>query len=517
MKKIFSGILVLLLAVTMFADSREVVDGVIEVAESGKFPTGHFGQAAGYLPGDSVFVTNPESGVTLQFLNLGTLDSADGIVILLSDESAKTLGIEKGSGMRCKLNMRYGGFDETVIGQAVIDAEDAALAKKTRNLEKPRTVESPAETPAVVEEVEAPSVVEALPAVAAAPVAGVPLFENDEEPAEETAEEEIIAEEVEEEESASEETVAEEPMEEIAETSSIEEPVEEEVVAEEILEEPVAPVVAAAPVVEPVEEEAVEEELVEDYEDENAAFAETRSAVEQPSPADMSEAEELAAVEEAVAEDEIAPVAEIVAVEAVEEEELPPVAEAVEEEELPALVEDKEEAVAVEPVEEVMEESTSEEVAEESVEDEYAPIVLVPAEPVAPEAVEEEVLEPVEVAASTRAVESLPVEEPEVVVEPEPVVVAPAPVVSSKTYESLIVDSEDSLKKGCWYVQIASLGNPENLEKTVKKYSKYPIVLVPNGKGAYRVLVGPLGVDEYAAVLAKFKAFGYKDAFLKRK
>ena len=189
MKKLFSGILVLFLAVAMFADSKDCVDGIIEVADSGKFPSGHFGQAAGYLPGDSVFVTNPETGVTLQFLNLGTLDSADGIVILLSDESAKTLGIKKGSGMRCKLNMRYGGFDETVTGQAVIDAEDAALAKKSEIKEAEKApvdvpaVENPAPVAAGV-----PAVVEADAPVPDVPVAGVPLFENDETPAEENPE-----------------------------------------------------------------------------------------------------------------------------------------------------------------------------------------------------------------------------------------------------------------------------------------------------------------------------------------
>ena len=67
MKKIFSGLLVLLMAFAVFADSRDFVEGIIDVADSGKFPAGHFGQAAGYLPGDSVYVTNPESGVTLQF------------------------------------------------------------------------------------------------------------------------------------------------------------------------------------------------------------------------------------------------------------------------------------------------------------------------------------------------------------------------------------------------------------------------------------------------------------------
>ena len=566
MKKLFSGILVLFLAVAMFADSKDCVDGIIEVADSGKFPSGHFGQAAGYLPGDSVFVTNPETGVTLQFLNLGTLDSADGIVILLSDESAKTLGIKKGSGMRCKLNMRYGGFDETVTGQAVIDAEDAALAKKSEIKEAEKApvdvpaVENPAPVAAGV-----PAVVEADAPVPPVPVAGVPLFENDETPAEENGE--VIIEEIPEEMPAPAEEVAEEVPETIEEEVPAEPVADEEVsvepvaavparVEEVVAEEPVAeeePVAAAEETVaeEPVaaaeeevvaEEEAVTEEPVEDYEDEDAPFAETREAVEQPSPAEVAETEEFADVEEPMAEEVIEeaaiaeeaieeePIEEVhseepevaVAEPAEENEDVPVPSEAVEAEELPALAEETRAAepetagneATVEEVVEITEEPAVEEtVAEESVEDEYAPIVLVPAEPMAPEASEEDAKE-------TRAAEPVEEEPVEVVAEvpvAESEAVSEAKPVEFTSYKDLIVESESSLKKGYWYVQIASLGNAENIEKTVRKYSKYPMVLIPNGKGACRVLVGPLGMDEYAAVLAKFKAFGYKDAFLKKK
>ena len=164
MKKLFSGLLVFLLAVTMFADSKDVVDGVIEVADEGKFPAGHFGQAAGYLPGDSIFVSNPATGVTLQFLNLGTLDSAEGVAVLLSKESAKTLGLDKDKNVRCKLNMRYGSFDESVVGQAVIDESDAArMNEKKENAELAKAdVEVPAEEkaaePVAVEEIPAETV-----------------------------------------------------------------------------------------------------------------------------------------------------------------------------------------------------------------------------------------------------------------------------------------------------------------------------------------------------------------------
>ena len=479
MKKLFSGLLVFLLAVTMFADSKDVVEGVIEVADEGKFPAGHFGQAAGYLPGDSIFVSNPATGVTLQFLNLGTLDSAEGVAVLLSKESAKTLGIDKDKNVRCKLNMRYGSFDESVVGQAVIDESDAArMNDKKENAELAKAdVEVPAEEkaaePVAVEEIPAETV-EAVPAETVeavaeetVPAAGVPLIEEEE--------------------------IAEETVEDIpAET-----------------EEAVAVAVES------------EEEIVEDYEMDDEDFAGTKKAVEAPSPAEIAEVEE---EKENTAE-------EIVAAEAVTEEAV--AAEAVNEEAVneKAVTEEAvtEETIAEEvPAEEktapVVEESVLAEVETKPVEEEivaedeeYAPIVLVPTEKVVPETTPAETVE-IESTMSSReetAVSVVPVAESAA---ENKIEVAETRTASPKTsFEKYIVESESLLPKNRWYVQIASYGNVENIEKTVSKYSKYPLNLVPNGKGAYRVIVGPLNEDEYASVLKKFKAFGFKDAFLRKK
>ena len=461
MKKLFSGLLVFLLAVTMFADSKDVVDGVIEVADEGKFPAGHFGQAAGYLPGDSIFVSNPATGVTLQFLNLGTLDSAEGVAVLLSKESAKTLGLDKDKNVRCKLNMRYGSFDESVVGQAVIDESDAArMNDKKENAELAKAdVEVPAEEkaaePVAVEEIPAETV-EAV-AEETVPAAGVPLIEEEE--------------------------IAEETVEDIpAET-----------------EEAVAVAVES------------EEEIVEDYEMDDEDFAGTKKAVEAPSPAEIAEVEE---EKENTAE-------EIVAAEAVTEEAV--AEEAVNEE---AVTDETiaEEVPAEEKTAPVVEESVLAEVETKAVEEEnvaedeeYAPIVLVPTEKVVPETTPAETVE-IESTMSSReetAVSVVPVAESAA---ENKIEVAETRTVSPKTsFEKYIVESESLLPKNRWYVQIASYGNVENIEKTVSKYSKYPLNLVPNGKGAYRVIVGPLNEDEYASVLKKFKAFGFKDAFLRKK
>ena len=451
MKKLFSGLLVFLLAVTMFADSKDVVDGVIEVADEGKFPAGHFGQAAGYLPGDSIFVSNPATGVTLQFLNLGTLDSAEGVAVLLSKESAKTLGIDQDKNVRCKLNMRYGSFDESVVGQAVIDESDAArMNDKKENAELAKAdVEVPAEEkaaePVAVEEIPAETV-EAV-AEETVPAAGVPLIEEEE--------------------------IAEETVEDIpAET-----------------EEAVAVAVES------------EEEIVEDYEMDDEDFAGTKKAVEAPSPAEIAEVEE---EKENTAE-------EIVAAEAVTEE---AVNEEIIAEEVPA-----EEKTAPVVEESVLAEVETKPVEEEIVaeDEEYAPIVLVPTEKVVPETTPAETVE-IESTMSSReetAVSVVPVAESAA---ENKIEVAETRTASPKTsFEKYIVESESLLPKNRWYVQIASYGNVENIEKTVSKYSKYPLNLVPNGKGAYRVIVGPLNEDEYASVLKKFKAFGFKDAFLRKK
>lgn len=494
MKKIFVGILVAAAAFAAVADS---ITGSVAVADAKQFPSGYFGQAAGYLPGDSVYVTNPENGVTLQFLNLGTLDSEEGTVILLSKESAKVLGIEDRSGLTVSLDKRYGSFDETVTGRAELVAKAAVFDQSAPAEPRKAAPTSAEEAPVVTVEAPAPVAVEAPAPVAAgdaepfvpvaapasAPVAGVPLFDDDD------AEEEPV------------EVIEETAPAPVVETA----PVAEEAPVEEAAAEPEEVVVVELPVT-PVEDEVAEEdavpaeeapeeipvvveieEPVEDYENEEDSFEDTKVLVEQPSPMETAEAVE---VEEPV-EVEVLPAAE--------------------------------EVVAVEEVLEEAEEEAEEiaEIEEEEDDDEYAPIVLVPADPVVPPA--EEVAEDV---AETAAAEA-PVE-----VAPAPVAVAPVAAEvdleglrsESKTHISYdeivtshVCESEDLLPKNCWYIQIAAMGNRENLVKTLNKYEKYPIVLVPNGKGAYRVLVGPLSVDEYGAVLAKFKSFGFKDAFLRKK
>ena len=88
--------------------------------------------------------------------------------------------------------------------------------------------------------------------------------------------------------------------------------------------------------------------------------------------------------------------------------------------------------------------------------------------------------------------------------------------VSSASIKEHVVESESKLVSSSYYVQIATLAEEANIQNLLDQYAKYPIVLVPTASGAYKVLVGPLSVDEYGVVLAKFKAVGFKDAFVKK-
>ena len=519
MKKFLSGILFLLISVFIFADSSASVEGVIEVAGKDELPAGYFGKAAGYLPGDSVSITNPNTGITLQILNLGTLDASGGIAILISEESAKSLGIERNSGVKVKLAPRSGDFDETVSGNAVLDEKTLPAAKEEPVSDVsaepavqagPEAASQPAENAAVSVEPAAPVA-----------VAGVPLIADTEDSTEEENAEVAAV-----------EDEAETPVDEIDSEDETDfsdeeklsaEPVEEEFSADDepSVEEQTEPVIVEAPA--PTEECEVPEEPYEDYESVEDGFLESKEAVEQPSPAEESEVEAVTVEEPSPIEEETEDLpeeenAELVIVEEPQEEEP----------KTPTEDETEEEAVTVEepsPIEEdSAEENQMEEVSEpeevvaepnaepeaqssgESESGDYAPIVLVPSEPESPEP-------PVDASIENEPIEIVPVESV-----PEEKTAEPKPLQTEYpvSIQDYVVSSESALASNCYYIQIATMGNIRNIENILVKYSKYPVSLIPAGKN-YRVLVGPLSVDEYGAVLAKFKNAGFKDAFVRKR
>lgn len=85
-------------------------------------------------------------------------------------------------------------------------------------------------------------------------------------------------------------------------------------------------------------------------------------------------------------------------------------------------------------------------------------------------------------------------------------------------YSSYVVSSLSDLKRNSYYVQVALLSEPANIQQFISRYGKnYPVTIVPTSNGkANQILIGSLSVDEYAVVLERFKSYGYKDAFLRK-
>ena len=540
MKKFLSGILFLLISVFIFVDLSASIEGVIEVAGKDDLPAGYFGKAAGYLPGDSVSITNPNTGITLQILNLGTLDASGGIAILISEESAKSLGIERNSGVKVKLAPRSGYFDETVSGSAVLDEKTLPAEKEELASEVPSESAVQPEPESAIQSAENVAAV-AVETAAPVAVAGVPLIADTENNGDEENAEVAAVEDEGEEETPAEENVSEDE----ADFSDEEVAADEEPSVESVEEETETVVVEApspieeceVPETDEVPADETTEEPYEDYESVEDGFLESKEAVEQPSPAEESEEEAVTVEEPSPIEEETEDVpeeenAELVVVEEPQAEEEPEIQA---EPETPAEDEIEEESVTVEepaPIEEdsAVEGSQAEEVSEpeevvsepavepevqsepeiqsseESESSDYAPIILVPSEPESPEP-------SVAASAENEPIEIVPVESvpEEKTAESEPLS-SEYPV----NIQDYVVSSESALASNCYYIQIATMGNIKNIENLLAKYSKYPVSLIPAGKN-YRVLVGPLSVDEYGAVLAKFKDAGFKDAFVRKR
>ncbi|CAM4076968.1 SPOR domain-containing protein [Treponema peruense] len=597
MKKILSTVFILLSATLLFA-SGSSIDGRIAVASKGELPSGLFAKTAGYLPGDSVTITNPANGSVLQVLNLGTIDQAEGVAILLSGESAERLGIKKGTELQVKLAPRSGSFDESVSGSAI-------LSLRTFEEEKVPEEES-AQTAAIetavkeeTDSVKEAAAEESTPVVEEAVAAEENVPAEETESVEETAVAEPIPEDIDavqiepeeetEENIAPEETVVPEQSEyeyeeyietdgdfieeknnvemaspaERAEMQNEDSSAEKPVPAEEStpVEEEAISVEESAPVEEepqtvvpeePFEAESVEDAVIEMSEEEKKSVLkgdmkgeEVASVEPDETPAEDECEVTFDVEEEAVAEEpfEAEPVEDAV-IEMPKEEKESVLEGDMEGEEVASVEPDEtpeeaegevafdaeEEAVAeelfeAEPIEdaitedieeqstEVSEEPEVTEVPEESAEDAviaedeteaYEPIILVPAEPEAP------VPETAENAMS-------------VVEKEEPIVLEPVEVQEKKEEVSEvkandnenILESESELAKG-YYIQFATFGDIKNVYAAKERYSKFPLCVVKTAKGLYKVLAGPLTVDEYGAVLAKFRDFGFKDAFVRK-
>ena len=472
---IYSIVLVLLTASLIFATSKPSLDGRAVVADEGVLPQGLFAKTVGYLPGDSVSVTNPATGITINVLILGSIDPSAGVAILLSPEAADKLFITPESNTQVKITKRTGMLDESVSGSGTVvssTSTDTLPDSLTEGLDaKLDAVDVALGTPAKPEAPVEPVTAEPEPAEEiAGPVADEPEpIAEIAEPEPENPPAEPAANEMDE---ASRYTIT--SVEEIPENSidSKDDPV---YIVEVLDAEAPQPVVEPEPVAEP--EPVVEPESVAEPVSTTEALAvatmESEPDVEPEPVAEPQPVEDPLSTTEALAATTVEP-------------EMEPI-----------------ESVA--SIDEPLEEDPS-------LIDPFAPIILVPAGENPPE-------EDIAKVASTT-------------IKPQPLASHTAPVTPPKegtvaknvlskdvdaSYKSM-VKSLSELEKGKYYVQVATFAEQENIDKLLKEYgSKYPFVMVPLKSGsAMQMMIGPLNVDEYGTVLARFKSLGFNDSFLRK-
>lgn len=521
MKKLFVVILSVLLSGTIFTSFSPSLDGRAVVAPEGSMPKGVFAKTVGYLPGDSISVTSLSAKKTVDILVIGSIDSSEGVAILLSPEAAELLGLSKDANNVVKITKRSGQLDEAVAGTAVIGG-------KVENDEsdfEPEEIVSESENTAGTEE-DSDSVEEisaekaeggekddyAEETVEPEPVESVEAEEN---PAPETEiEPEVIDESVPHDSEdlensaaeSSEEAVPSEPLE------SAEEIPEEKVPSKEDSVEPEKIDATDAPEEDglsensgeiPVPVEECPEEVEPDEKLEPAEGDELSESVEKIEATDEPAAEEPEPEKESVSVDD-----DVVSEAPFEEE-------SVSADELPEMNSENSEPVENERPEAVpyVDSETVEAgpLSEENSEESYEPIVLVPAESNPPESAGK----PAEV--YKNEVSAKPADNAENK-EKERASEGKKPGASKKSLEKYKVSSLKELESGKYYIQIAVLADENNLKNTVSKFEKqYPVTLVPLASGkATQVMIGPLGMDEYGAVLNRFKKSGYKDAFLRK-
>lgn len=506
MKKIITFVTTIFTVAILFAAARPSLDGRAVVADSGEMPKGLFARTIGYLPGDSVTVTNPATGSSVDVLILGSIDSSEGVAILLSPEAAERLDIRKDSNVQVKITKRSGSLDETVSGTAVLaESEDDNFVTSDSLLEEVTPIEETANTENNIEETTDETVLTEQPIVEETET----ITEVTEEPIDSEELTEVV------EESTSEPVLEEQTIVEEVETSTEEltVPAESSEVVTDKVEDSVVEETNEIVPTEEVEQPVETEELSEVVETETVESEETpeiiESDIENVPTADSADEVETVEVENI----ENAETSEEIQSEIVETEKLAEVEETV-----PAITETEEsvteetlspvnEEIVLEPTESTLEEDTIDSESEET--EKYEPIILVPTDVNPPE----EELDVQPVAVNEEKTEEVAVENKEEPIQ-QPITVEP----SDNNMNKYLKDSLKDLESGKYYVQIASLREQSNIDAILNKYAeKYPIVLVPLTSGkAYQVLVGPLNINEYGMIMERFKSYGFKDCFLRK-
>ena len=529
----------LLIGCLLFASFSPSLDGRAVVADPGTLPEGYFAKTVGYLPGDSIMVSNLASQKTLDILVVGSLDQSEGVAILLSPEAAAELGIVKDSNVIVKITKRSGELDEAVSGTAVIAQGETSLSS---GMEPKPAVED------AREEIADENTVEDNTEQADANETDneesgdktdvdelISEAEDDTERAEadlESAESELdkAEDDIATAEAISDERVSEEPV--VTEAGDGE--------SERIAEETAAHEDAAADESEAMPETiaATEEEVLPDEkiiaEDVPEDVRETSEAVDEDIPAESAGDEARVTDEPVVTEAETDETP--AAVEDAALAESAPPAEAVDEKIAADIPPEEVQEIAGDTLPESdeaqgVEKGRAEELIAESVESappsdgaSYQAIVLTPED-----GSEVKTESTVNAVAETRAAENVRAESvvESAAIAAESTVPVPSPrdaggvstaASLAREYGARTAENLSSLDKGTYYVQIASLSNPSNIRETLGKYGRdYPVTLVPlASKASTQIMIGPLSVDEYAVVLERFKSYGYKDAFVRK-
>lgn len=495
MKKLAFFVAITFCVAFIFAVARPSIDGRAAVAKAGDMPSGLFARTIGYLPGDTVSVTNPTTGQTVDILVLGALDPSEGLAVLLSPEAAQMLGINDKSNMQVKLTKRTGQLDQSVSGSAVIaDTNPPVPLEETEPKLKEEVSEPLVEAHRVVvpENLEPVKLADEELSTPEAPVVVAPPVTPPPEPKPVKKEDLVLSEDV---------VILDDDL---TQKSAPDYPVLQETSAIAIPE--VAPKpenVTETPVV--LEQEAPKplekEEIV--HEDVAVLIADEKKL---PPPVVLEETVatlppvESEKIDESVLEETVAV--------------LPPV-ETIKED--PVLEETlvMKDNPKVSPCDVVLEETAATTSCTESVPSEKEETVteevatLDSTNPALPPATDDGAYSPIVLVPSNmKAPPASPKTES-----------APVPNVKKNKYEDYIEPQGlKGLKSGSFYVQIATMASDESLNTVVTKYAvNYPLVLVPTAnKKSYQVMIGSLNVDEYGVVLERFRKFGFNDAFLRK-
>lgn len=484
MKKILSLVFAVFTVATIFAAARPSVDGRAVVCEEGEMPKGLFAKTIGYLPGDSVTVTNPANGTTVDVLVLGSIDSGEGVAILLSAEAAEKLLIKKDSNVQVKITRRTGSIDESVSGTAVLAEENVSEPETEQNIAESEENQDAVELEEAETPVEENKISESDSEITECetPVEDTETVElENTEPVEENTEPEAESEVLEE----KPEDIENENS-EVFDADSFDE--ESEAPSDEQKEEP---------------SESVETEELSEPEDTNTenpsepSEEDNSEKIDAPAPEAQKEPENLETEEDSASPESFSEDIENAEAETSDD-----------------ITEDKEqsehfESEALSEVENT-EISESAPLAENTAAEEYAPIVLTPSALNPPETENENIEE-----------ESRDEPQKEVFVPEQAEEKAESSVAKENAeisgFESFVT-TDAELKKGMYYLQIATLSNEENVANLTEKYGKkYPLALIKQeNKNAYRVLVGPLNADEFGMIKERFESYGFKDAFLRK-